>query len=314
MKLTTEKIFTHPLGIMAAAAGATFLWGSAFPFVKLSYEELDIGKSDVFGQILFAGYRFTLAALLILLFMKLLGRPIGYQRGSLSKVGRIGLFQTLLQYVFFYYGMSGSTGVQGSIIAGTTSFFQILLAHFMYSGDRITMRKVAGLTVGFAGVILVGVSKGDLSIQFGAAELCLLLAMFFGGLGNVLSKKESEHLDILYMTAYQMLLGGIALLVIGACGAGLMPFSFTGKATWMLLYLAVLSALGFVLWNTVMKYNKVGSISMYLFLIPVFGVFLSAALLGEELHLFVWAALALVVGGIVIVNRPAARKASPSQG
>ncbi len=127
--------------------------------------------------------------------------------------------------------------------------------------------------------------------------------MFFGGLGNVLSKKESERLDILYMTSYQMLFGGLVLAVIGACGAGVMPFDFTWSAAWMVLYLAVLSALGFVLWNTVMKYNKVGSISMYLFLIPVFGVFLSAALLEEELHLFVWAALALVVSGIVIVNR-----------
>ncbi|TFE23562.1 DMT family transporter [Cohnella luojiensis] len=303
MKSTTEKIFTHPLGIMAAATGATFLWGSAFPMIKLSYAELEIGKEELFEQILFAGYRFMLAALLILLFMKLLGRNIGYQRGSLLGVARIGLFQTLLQYVFFYYGLSGSTGVQGSIIAGTTSFFQMILAHYMYASDKISFRKVVGLVVGFAGVVLVGVSKGTLSLQFGVAEICLLLAMFFGGLGNVLSKKESERLDILYMTSYQMLFGGLVLAVIGACGAGVMPFDFTWSAAWMILYLAVLSALGFVLWNTVMKYNKVGSISMYLFLIPVFGVFLSAALLEEELHLFVWAALALVVGGIVIVNR-----------
>jgi drug/metabolite transporter (DMT)-like permease len=104
------------------------------------------------------------------------------------------------------------------------------------------------------------------------------------------------------MTSYQMLLGGLALVVIGAVGAGIMPFEFTATAVWMLLYLALLSALAFALWNTVMKYNKVGSISMYLFLIPVFGVFLSAGILGEQLHLFIWAALGLVVGGIVIVN------------
>jgi drug/metabolite transporter (DMT)-like permease len=303
MKLTTEKIFTHPLGIMAVATGATLLWGSAFPIIKLSYAELAIEKNDLFEQILFAGYRFVLASLLILLFMKLIGRSIGYQRGSILKVSRIGLFQTLLQYIFFYYGMSGSTGVQGSIIAGTTSFFQILLAHYMYHSDKITLRKITGLIVGFFGVMLVGMSKGTLTQQFGLAEICLLLAMFFGAFGNILSKKESENLDILYMTSYQMLLGGLTLLTIGASATGFMPFEFTGKAAWMMLYLAVLSALAFVLWNTVMKYNKVGSISMYLFLVPVFGVLLSAAWVGEELHLFIWAALALVVSGIVIVNR-----------
>jgi drug/metabolite transporter (DMT)-like permease len=279
------------------------LWGRAFPFVKVRYVELGIGQGEPFVLILFAGYRFVLAALLILLFMKLLGRSAGYQKGTLLRISRIGLFQTLLQYVCFYYGMSGSTGVQGSIIAGTTSFFQIVLAHYLYTGDRITLRKVIGLIVGFAGVVLVGMSKGELTPSFGLAELFLLVAMFFGALGNVLSKKESDHLDILYMTGYQMLLGGVALVAIGAMGAGFMPFTFTVSAAWMLLYLALLSALGFVIWNTVMKYNQVGSISMYLFLIPVFGVFLSATLLGEELHLFIWLALALVVGGIVIVNR-----------
>ncbi|MFC5469873.1 DMT family transporter [Cohnella suwonensis] len=307
MKASTEKIFTHPLGIMGAAAGATLLWGSAFPYVKLSYKELGIGKDDVFEQLLFAGYRFTLAALLILAFMKLLGRSIAYQRGSLPRVARIGLFQTLLQYVFFYYGMSASTGVQGSIIAGTTSFFQILLAHFMYAGDRITLRRTTGLIVGFSGVVFVGLGKGEASFQFGVAEVALLAAMFFGGLGNVLSKKESEHLDILYMTSFQMLIGGVALVAIGAAGAGIAPFSFSAEAAWMLLYLAALSAVGFALWNTVMKYNKVGSISMYLFLIPVFGVILSALLLDEALHVYVWAALALVAAGIVIVNRQPAK-------
>ncbi len=314
MKLATEKIFTHPLGILAAATGAAFLWGSAFPVIKLSYAELEIGKGQVFGQILFAGLRFTLAALLILAFMKLMGRNVGYQSGSWRGVAKIGLSQTLLQYVLFYYGLSGSTGVQGSILAGTTSFFQILIAHRMYADDRMTARKLAGLIVGFAGVVVVGVSGGATGVHFGLAEICLLAAMFFGGLGNVWSKKESERLDILYMTSCQMLLGGVALSAIGAAGAGIMPFEWTWNAAGMLLYLAGLSAVGFVLWNTVMKYNQVGSISMYLFLIPVFGVFLSALLLSEPLHANVWLALGLVAGGIVIVNRKPATADSAQTG
>jgi len=302
MKSATEKFFTHPLGILVAATGANLLWGSAFPFIKMSYELLAIRQGRFFEQVVFAGYRFTLAALLILLFMKLAGKSVAYRRGSWRGIGKIGLTQTLCQYVFFYVGMSGSTGVQGSIIVGTTSFFQIVLAHFLYADDRITARKVAGLVVGFAGVVIVGMSKGASEFQFGWPEICMLLASFFGGFGNVLSKKESARLDILYMTSYQMLFGGLALTAIGAAGAGVMPFSFSWPAAFMLLYLASLSALGFILWNTVMKYNKVGSISMYLFLVPVFGVFLSAALLPEELHLAVWLALGLVVAGIAIVN------------
>jgi drug/metabolite transporter (DMT)-like permease len=302
--MTSEKFFKHPFGIMLAATFATLLWGSAFPFIKLSYIGLAIGKEDWAGQLLFAGYRFVLASLLIFGFMKLIGRRAGYQQGTLLKIAKIGFFQTFLQYVFFYYGMSASSGIQGSIIAGTTSFFQILLAHFMYKNDRLNRIKIIGTVLGFGGVILVNMTKGEMALHIGIAEICLLVAMFFGALGNVLSKNEAQELDVLYITSWQMLLGGGAMLAVGAAFVGFLPFVFTRETLFMLLYLAFLSAIGFVLWNNVMKYNKVGSISMYLFLIPVFGVIMSALLLGEEMHLIVLAALGMVVSGIILVNRP----------
>lgn len=55
--MKTEKFFTHPIGVFIAAIVATFLWGSAFPFIKLSYAELGIQPQEVGEQILFAGYR-----------------------------------------------------------------------------------------------------------------------------------------------------------------------------------------------------------------------------------------------------------------
>jgi drug/metabolite transporter (DMT)-like permease len=77
----------------------------------------------------------------------------------------------------------------------------------------------------------------------------------------------------------------------------------------MLIYLSLLSAIGFILWNNVMKYNQVGKVSMYLFLVPVFGVFLSSILLNEVLSYLVFIGLACVTAGIIIVNyQPNAKK------
>jgi hypothetical protein len=61
----SERFFTHPLGVAAAAAITMFLWGSAFPVIKKSYSELAITQPDIFRQMLFAGYRFVLAGLMI---------------------------------------------------------------------------------------------------------------------------------------------------------------------------------------------------------------------------------------------------------
>ncbi|WLR51232.1 DMT family transporter [Bacillus tianshenii] len=301
--MDAKRFFTHPLGIIVAAGGATFLWGSAFPFVKLSYQMLTIESAETGEQILFAGYRFFLASLLMLLFLLLSKRKVALERDTIAPLLKIGLFQTFFQYIFFYIGLSFSTGIQGSIIAGTTSFFQILFAHFMYQDDAINRRKVIGLMIGFTGVVLVNLTRGSLELQFGIGEMLLMCAMIVAAFGNILARNASMNMNVVYMTAFQMLFGSLGLLAAGMTAVGPLPFQFDFVSSLTLIYLAVLSAGGFLLWNNVMKYNQVGKVSMYLFLIPVFGVFLSAVLLKETLHIFVLLGLVCVATGIVIVNR-----------
>ncbi|WP_243387583.1 DMT family transporter [Bacillus kexueae] len=302
--MTAERFFTHPLGIVFSAVLATFLWGSAFPFIKLSYDLLDIQSNEIGEQILFAGYRFFLASMLIFIFFLVMKKEMRFKRETLQPIMKIGFFQTLLQYVLFYIGLSLSTGMQGSIIAGATSFFQMVLAHFMYADDRLNRRKTIGLIVGFSGVIAVNLTKGDFQLNFGLGELLLLLAMLSGGFGNILAKEGAKKMEVSYLTSYQMLVGSLGLLIIGIVQVGFFPFSFQTGSFLALLYLSFLSAAGFILWNNVMKYNQVGKVSIYMFLVPVFGVFLSAMILREELHQFVLIGLALVTAGIFIVNRP----------
>ncbi|MFB7138961.1 DMT family transporter [Gottfriedia sp. NPDC056225] len=300
--MSAKRFFTHPLGVIGSAVVTTFLWGSAFPFIKLSYAHLHIGKNEIWKQMIFAGYRFFLASLLILVIFTLIGRKLAFRRDTFFVVGKVGMFQTFLQYVLFYIGLSFSTGVQGSIIAGTTSFFQLLAAHFMYKNDRLNLRKIVGVAVGFIGVIIVNLTKGTLSLHLGIGEILLLFAMAFGGYGNVLAKEAAKKVDVAYLTAYQMMIGSVGLLLIGGFTAGFFPFQFDLRTFGMLVYLSLLSAVGFILWNNVMKYNQVGKVSMYLFLVPVFGVILSSIMLNEVLSYLVFIGLMMVTSGIIIVN------------
>ncbi|MFX3625527.1 MAG: DMT family transporter [Ectobacillus sp.] len=307
--MRAQQFFTHPLGVFVSAVFATFLWGSAFPFIKLSYEELQIEPQEIGEQILFAGYRFLLAGIMIVAFFTILGKSMVFKAKTAGEIIKIGLFQTFLQYVCFYIGMSYSTGIQGAIISGASSFFQIVLAHFLYRDDALNIRKAIGLFIGFVGVIVVNLTRGKLELNFGIGELLLLMAALLYSYGNILAKEGSRKIDVGYLTAYQMIFGAFGLLMIGTWQAGPLPFSFDMKAMLMLLYLSFLSAAGFLIWNTVMKYNKVGKVSMYMFLIPVFGVMLSSLILGEEIHSFVLVGLACVGSGIVIVNRAQQEKA-----
>ena len=135
-------------------------------------------------------------------------------------------------------------------------------------------------------------------------EWLLIIAMIASALGNILAKQASKKMAVSVLTSWQMMMGGAGLTMVGiSMEGGAFPFHFDWISVLLLLYLSFVSATGFFIWNNVMKYNPVGKVSMYLFLVPVFGVLLSAILLNETLQWMVLVSLCLVASGIVIVNR-----------
>jgi drug/metabolite transporter (DMT)-like permease len=299
------RFLRHPLGLMAAAVTATLLWGSAFPFVKLGYAIADISERNTFLQLEFAGYRFTLAALLLMAVGIFIARRNLVATGrQLLFAAKIGSVQTFLQYTFFYIGLGLSSGISASVIAGSLTFFQLGLAHFIYHDDRITATKVIAALVGFSGIVFYQTLENGLKLSFGAGELFMLAAMFCGALGNVLYRKApAAGMFPLQLTALQMLMGGIGLTVVGALKVGFVPFHISGSFVLILLYLSMLSATSFLIWNSIMTHNKAGGVSVYLFLIPIFGVILSALVLHEQLKWFVFPALALIAVSIIVTQR-----------
>jgi drug/metabolite transporter (DMT)-like permease len=94
--MKAEKFFTHPIGVIGSSLLVTFLWGSAFPIIKLSYAHLNIGPDDIGKQILFAGYRFFLAAIIIFLMFSLWKKKNRFRKSTAMSLVKIGLFQTFL--------------------------------------------------------------------------------------------------------------------------------------------------------------------------------------------------------------------------
>ncbi|EPE60890.1 hypothetical protein L479_02731 [Exiguobacterium sp. S17] len=297
-----QNIFQRSWSVTLLALFNTFLWGSAFPFIKLSYEALDIGAGEYGQQLFFAGERFLLAGILLLLISRLIfKRPIRLNAEKLKAYAHLGAFLTFLQYLFFYIGLSISTGVQGSIIAGSTSFFQMALAHFRYEDDRLNRLKGIALTLGFSGIVIANWPTESSEIGFGIGEILLILAMVSGAFGNLVAKDYSRHHDVAPMTAWAMVIGSLGLLIVGFIldpGGVFLPY--TVKTLLFLLYLALLSAVGFTLWNTLMKHNPVSRVSLYMFFVPLFGVLLSSLLLGETIPWNALVGLLFVIAGIYL--------------
>ena len=279
----------------------TILWGSAIPVVKTGYELLEI--TDTFAKFIFAGYRFALAGLLVLLLMKVQNKPIKPEKSAWSAILMICAVQTVLQYVFYYLGVGNTSGVRGSVLSATSTFFSVIIAHFVFVTDKLTLKKTIGCIIGFLGVIAVLSGSG-----FGAekvkitSEGFMLMSAVGQGIGAVVSRKVAKGKDAMLLTGWQLFIGGVFLSVVGLIGKG--QIHITAKGFILLLYLAVLSAVAFSLWTVMLKYHPVAKVTVYMFLVPVFGSILSAVILNENVFTIKnLIALIFVCVGILLVNK-----------
>ena len=277
--------YTNRKNIVLLACICCFLWGSAYPSIKIGYKLFNIGASDIYGKFVFAGYRFFLAGLIVLLFEVINKKNIfTLKKKEILQVSILGVLQTTLQYTFFYIGLSNTTGVRGSILNGTGTFFCIILAHIFYKNDKININKIIGCIIGFLGVILININGGFASDKgftfFG--DGFIIISAFAASISYIYSKRITNNISPSIATGYQLLIGGIILTIIGFINGGELH-GFTFKSTILLIYMALISSIAFVIWTQLLKYNKVSKISIFNFLIPIFGTILSAVFLKENI-------------------------------
>ena len=159
---------------------------------------------------------------------------------------------------------------------------------------------------------------GDDMFRFSfMGEGFVFIAQLFYAISSALIKKYSKKYNVVTMSGYQFMAGGVIRILIGVMGGGSIvgglvrdgafTMSIAVPAVALLLYMAMISAVAYTLWGVLLKYNPVSRVSVFGFMNPVFGVLLSALILGESaqaLSIYALAALVLVSLGIYVVNKP----------
>ena len=299
-----EKFFSHPLVLPLAALLCCALWGSATPAIKtasalLIPEEM----KGVPSTILFAGIRFAFAGLITVVIYSIARRKLLYPSlSNLPRVATVGAFQTVIQYIFFYVGLSYTTGVKGTIASGTSAFFSVLVASLIFKQEKLTVKKIVACVLGFAGIILINVSGLEFTMSIG--DVFVILSAVSLAVSSVLIKKFSKYEDPVVISGYQFIIGGAFLIALGLILGGKMSFESTTGIV-ILIYLAFLSAIAYALWGVLLKYNPVSKITVFSFTTPIFGTVLSLLFLPEQsgvnpINLVI--TLLLVSGGIFLLN------------
>jgi len=286
------------------AVFCTLLWGSATPCIKIGYPLFGIENGTPFDRIFFAGLRFTGAGILTLLAARLF-RPAGcrLRRGHILPVFGLGLVSTTGQYIFYYLGLANTTGSRCSILNGTSTFFTVFLAAAFFRSEKLTARRLIGCLAGFAGIVAINFG-GQLGGNFRwNGDFFIIMASLMFAFGSVIAKKLTVTEDPIFVSGAQLLCGGAVLLAVGlGFGGHLNRVPASGVA--LLTYMAFLSAAAFAIWTALMQRSDMASVSVFFFLVPVFGVALSALFLHEKvLSPANLAALVFVCAGICLVNQ-----------
>lgn len=281
-----KDILTKTWVVAVLASICCMLWGSAFSCVKIGYSLMNITTNDSGSQLVFGGIRFFVAGLMALAMGSGAERKILLPtKTSIPKIMIISLFQTILQYFFYYIGLAHTTGVKAAIIVGANVFIAILVSSLLYKLEKLTAVKIAGCILGFSGIIVINLGGlSGVSFNFlgdGFIFLCTCAYAF----SSVYMKRYSETED--------------PVMLSGRLG------HMSAKAFLMLLYLAFVSAAAYSLWAVLLKHNPVSKVAIFGFMNPVCGVLLSTILLDEKGIFGVQgiAALILVCSGIFIVQR-----------
>ena len=256
--MTQKQNTLTKTGIVALlACVCCILWGSAIPVIKTGYRLMQVDSADTASQIVFAGVRFTLAGILVLIFASIKERKVMIpDREILKYAVPVCLAQTVGQYFFFYIGVAHTSGVKGAIITGLGNFIAILLSCLAFRSERMTGRKIAGCVLGFAGVVVINLMGNSLDMGFKlTGEGFILIAQLSYGISTVLINLFSRKVSPVVLSGTQFTMGGIVLTLIGV-GMGGHLGNVTAGGVAIIFYLAMVSAVAYTLWSVLLACHK----------------------------------------------------------
>ena len=269
------------------------IWGSAFLCIEIALTG--------FAPLTLAAGRIALAAVALAIAVRLAGLRLPTDRHTLGLLTVIGFFNTALPFVLISWGQVHIDSAMAAILMAAGPFVALILSHFFTGDDRLTLPKIAGMLMGFAGVaVLVGLDAIAGAKASVLGQLAVMGAAACYALSGVLTRRVA-HVPplanaatvLVTSTAYMV---PLALLVDRPWQA--VP---GGEAVLALVFLGLLpTGLAYLLRFQIITAVGATFMSQVSYLVPLFAVLWGWLFLAEIPSAAGWVALVLILGGIGI--------------
>lgn len=278
----------------------SLLWGGSFFFIKIAVTELPV-FTIVFLRVLIGG---------MVLF------PVAMARGGAKALNLkvwlsfilMGLLNNVIPFSLIATAQKSIDSGFASILNGTTPFFTVLVAHFLTKDEKISLRKIAGILMGVAGVsVLIGFDvfrSGSNRLSGIIAILTATLSYAFAGVWG--RRFKTYGVDPI-LTASGQLLGSTVILlpvVMAVDAPWKLPFPHMPVIVAVLGLAFFSSALAYIIYFSILSSSGATNVLLVTLLIPVSALLLGIAVLSEQFHMnYLWGMLFIALGLMAIDGR-----------
>jgi len=281
------------------------IWGANMAIIKVGAREL--------APLFMAGLRSLVASVCLYIWLKVKGIRLFPSTSVLVHGIVIGLLFGS-EFALIYVGLQYTLASRTYVLVYTAPFFVALGAHFFLKGDRLNAWKTLGLILAFVGVLSLFMKDlGSFSISTLPGDLMALTAGALWGATTVYLKKYLSHRTLPLQTLfYQVFFSAAPLFLMSFILEDPIVSGFSLVTGFSVFYQCIIVAfISYLIWFELIHRYPVSLLHAFSFFTPVFGVFLSGALiLGELMTPRLIVALTLVSLGLVLVNRQVESKVS----
>lgn len=275
----------------------SLLWGGSFLFVGVAIREVPV--------LTLVAVRVGLAALALHLVLRVLGMAFPLGRAALLAFAGMGILNNVIPFSLISFGQSRIDSGLASILNATTPIFTILLAHLLTPDEKLTRRKLAGVGLGFVGVVILfsGRELFDRGGIFGQFA-CIGAAISYGFAGIFGRRFARLGLQPLVIAAGQLTMSSLimvpAALLVDQPFARPMPGMATVAA---LVILALASTAGaYILFFRILTRAGATNISLVTLLVPCSAILFGTLILGEAIGPRGLAGFAVIALGLLVID------------
>lgn len=272
------------------------IWGGAFLFISLALED--------FGPVSIATWRVSLGATVLLAIALFIGQkfPRGLRIWRLIFI--VGFLNSAVPFFLISWGQQTISSAESALLVAMGTFVSLVLSHFTSDDERINTLRVAGVAVGFVGVLVLVFWE---LIESGAGNLPGQIAVMAAGCSYATSSVISRrltHLPMISTSAVTMASACLYMIPLAFWLETPLPDQVGSKSIVALFYLGVIgTAFAFTLRFFIIRANGAVFMSQVGYLVPLFGVIWSGLYFADAINLQTMISLGLIMLGIAITRK-----------